>query len=201
MQSRPEDLIEQLSVHAENHPNGKDYYKVRKMTHSQDPVEVTARFIYLNRTCYNGLYRVNRSGQFNVPMGRYKNRLICDKDGIRRASRALQKAATKFQDFDKIEPGERDFIYCDPPYDKTFDRFSPGRFGEEEQHRLRDSVVKWHKLGALVMISYADTPLVRSLYTGDPFRLHSVTALRHINCRIDELRPMEDLIITTYDGA
>ena len=125
VRNRPEDLIEQLSVHAENHPNGKDYYyyKIRKMTHSQDPVEVTARFIYLNRMCYNGLYRVNRSGQFNVPMGRYKNRLICDKDGIRRASWALQKAAIKFQDFDKIEPGERDFIYCDPPYDKTFDRF------------------------------------------------------------------------------
>ena len=202
VRNRPEDLIEQLSVHAENHPNGKDYYyKVRKMTHSPDSVEVTARFIYLNRTCYNGLYRVNRNDQFNVPMGRYKNRLICDKDGIRRASRALQKAAIKFQDFDKIEPGKRDFIYCDPPYDKTFDRFSPGRFGEEEQRRLRDSVVKWHKLGALVMVSNADTPLVRSLYTGDPFRLHGVTALRYINCRVDELRPMEDLIITTYDSA
>ena len=202
IRNKPEELIEQLAAHAEKHPSGSDYYyAVRKMTHSPDAVEVAARFIYLNKTCYNGLYRVNKNGHFNVPIGRYKSPLICDADGIRKANEVLQKASIKLQDFHRVEPGERDFIYCDPPYDATFDQYSSSGFGESEQRRLKDSLLKWHKVGALVMLSNADTPLIRSLYAGEPFRIHEVTAYRQINCKGDERGPTGELIITTYDAA
>ena len=199
---RPEELIEHLSAHAEQHPLDKDYYyRVRKMTHSRDAVEVASRFIYLNKTCYNGLYRVNKNGQFNVPRGTYKNPAICDADGIRKASEVLKKASIKFQDFGQIEPGQGDLVYCDPPYDGTFAGYASEGFGDEEQRRLRDAALKWHHLGASVIISNADTPLIRNLYGAPPFRFHEVSAPRQINSKGDDRGPTTDLLIATYDAT
>ena len=196
----PEELIEHLSVHAEQHAFDKDYYyRIRKMTHSQDAVAVVARFIYLNKTCYNGLYRVNKNGQFNVPRGSYSNPTICDAAEIRKASEVLKKASIKFQDFDRIDPSQGDLVYCDPPYDGTFSGYVSLGFGGEEQRRLRDSALKWHRLGANVIISNADTQLIRTLYGGTPFHLHEVSAPRSINSKGDDRGPIADLLITTYD--
>ena len=198
VQNRPEELIDRLRFHEARHQKNNYYYRVRKMTHSKDPVDVAARFIYLNKTCYNGLYRVNKDGKFNVPRGKYINPLICDEHNIRSASKALGKATVLIGDFAKVEPGEHDFIYCDPPYDGTFASYDAGGFGEKEQTRLRDAALKWCKIGAAVMISNADTPLIRSLYSGSPFTLHRVSAPRPINCNGSGRGPAAELLITTY---
>ena len=191
-------LLVRLKEHEAAHSDKKYYYRVRKAATSPDAVEVAARFIYLNKTCYNGLYRVNKSGLFNVPRGEYKNPTIYDADNLRAVSEVLQKAIVRHGDFGKMDPGPGDFIYCDPPYDGTFAGYDAGGFGEPEQRRLRDAALKWQKLGASVMVSNADTPLIRSLYPETSFTLHQVSAPRTINCKGNGRGPAAELLITTY---
>ena len=191
-------LLPRLQEHKEAHADKKYYYRVRRATASPDAVEVAARFIYLNRTCYNGLYRVNKNGLFNVPRGGYKNPAICDTDNLRVVSEVLQKAILRHGDFGKVEPSPGDFIYCDPPYDGTFARCNARGFGESEQRRLRDTVLKWQGLGAQVMVSNADTPFIRSLYPESSFRVHQVSAPRSINSKGNGRGPVNELLITTY---
>ena len=200
IKKRPEELIEVLARHAELHPTDKNYYyQIRAMAYSHCSVEVAARFIYLNKTCYNGLYRVNKQGKFNVPKGRYANPAICAPEGIRNASEVLQKADIKLGDFDRVEPGSTDFIYCDPPYDGSFAGYTSDGFDDSEQRRLRDACIRWHHLGAMVMVSNADTPLIRTLYGEAPFILHEVSAPRQINTKGDERGDTAELLITTYE--
>ena len=199
VRDRPEELVKYLTAHAEQHSIDTDYfYQVRKTAYSHSAVEVAARCVYLNKTCYNGLYRVNKKGDFNAPKGSHKNPLICDADGIRRASRVLQKAAIRFGDFGTVEPGERDFVYCDPPYDGTFNAYTTRRFNDDDQQRLRDAALRWHTRGASVMISNADTPLIRKLYAAKPFVFYEVTASRSINCHGSDRGQTTELLITTY---
>ena len=198
VRNRLEELIDLLATHDTQHEDSDYYYSVRKVTDSKDAVEVAARFIYLNKTCYNGLYRVNKSGNFNVPRGQYKNPAICDAEGLRNANEVLQKAAIRFGDFAMVAPGAQDFIYCDPPYDGTFTGYDSQGFGEPEQRRLRDTALKWHKIGAAVMISNADTGMIRNLYAGSPFTIHEVSAPRNINCDGKGRGHAAELLITTY---
>ena len=192
-----ENLIAHLECHAEKHSK-EHYYSVRKMTELRDSVEVAARFIYLNKTCYNGLYRVNKAGHFNVPVGRYKDPTVCDAANLRSASQVLQKATVRLADFQKAMPGDGDFLYADPPYDGTFNQYDPDGFGPDQQRRLRDTAIRWHTAGAHVMISNADTPLIRGLYAHAPFVLHEVTAPRTINCKGGEREAVGELLITSY---
>ena len=191
-------LLARLQEHEGSHADTKYYYRVRKTATSPDAVEVAARLIYLNKTCYNGLYRVNKSGLFNVPRGEYKNPAICDTNNLRAVSEALQKAVLKHGDFSKVKPSLGDFIYCDPPYDGTFARYGADGFGEPEQRRLRDTVLKWQRLGAAVMVSNADTPFIRSLYPEPSFTIHQVSAPRDINCKGNGRGPTAGLLITAY---
>lgn len=166
VKEKVEDLIEALRIHAQGHKNDQYYSRVR----SQEPssaLEIAARFIYLNKTCYNGLYRVNKSGKFNVPKGRYKNPDICNTERLRAANQVLQKATIRLGDFEKVvAPGSEDFVYCDPPYDECFTGYQPEGFTPEDQERLRNAVNSWLDLGANVMLSNSDTPLIRKLYRG-----------------------------------
>lgn len=194
----PEPLITLLQQHADSHRKSH-YLRVRKTMDMNTSVELAARFIYLNKTCFNGLYRVNKSGQFNVPMGKYKNPLICDVDNLRAVSEVLKKATVKIGDFAKIYPSGGDFIYADPPYDQTFTGYDADGFDKDDQTRLRDSALRWHRAGANVMLSNADTDLIRSLYGRAPFVLHSVSAPRTINCKAKGRGAVGELLITTYD--
>lgn len=199
VKNKPDALIDCLKHHEGQHHLKGYYHKVRNMHGSPDPVEVAARFIYLNKTCFNGLYRVNKKGEFNVPKGRYVNPVICDSENLSNASQVLQKASITFGDFEaQVEPGSDDFVYCDPPYDGTFNGYDAARFDEAEQKRLRDTVLKWHKQGTSVMISNADTPFIRNLYANAPFHLHEVSAPRNINCKGDGRGAIGELLITTY---
>ena len=179
VRNQPEELIEILNIHAEQHAFIQDnYYQVRDQQPPRGDVETAAKLIYLNRTCYNGLYRVNRKGQFNVPEGGYENPVIHDPETILRASQALQKASITHQDFGNIQPGPNDLVYCDPPYHQTFQQYAQEGFGEDQHQRLRDQALAWRQAGAMVTISNSDTPLVRSLYQAGPFRILEISAPR-----------------------
>ena len=197
VRNHPQELIDLLSHHAERHDK-KYYLNLRKMSQLPTAVEVSARFIYLNKTCYNGLYRVNRQGEFNVPMGSYKNPTICDSASILAASEVLSKATIRIGDFGKISPTLGDFVYADPPYDAAFNGYASNGFSQDEQERLRNSALRWHGLGASVMLSNADTPFIRSIYTQEPFVLHQVSAPRNINSNPNGRDHVGELLITTY---
>lgn len=176
----PESLIEHLERHAERHSRDY-YYAVRDRHDERGPVALAARFIYLNKTAYNGLFRVNRAGKFNVPIGSYEAPLICDAENLRVASIALQKATLSsgsFQD-SSIAPQHGDIVYADPPYDGTFTGYTDGGFGRDEQEALRDRATQWADAGARVVLSNSDTPLIRSLYA--EWTLVEVQAARNIN--------------------
>ena len=182
----PEALIARLRGHERNHADPDYYYRVREAL-PVDRLAAAARFIYLNRTCYNGLWRVNRDGKFNVPRGNYAKPRIVDAAGLRAASAALQCAEIVCGDFAAAAPtdddplvapgrdfgyapGDGDLVYADPPYDGTFTSYSAGGFGDADQERLRNSAVAWAEAGARVIVSNSDTPLTRRLYEGPRFR-------------------------------
>ena len=196
IETNPDKLIDELVVHSKKH-NKPHYLSVRKNGHGDaDPVRLAARFIYMNRTCYNGLYRVNNQGKFNVPMGSYKKPKICDEDNIRATSEVLKKATIKFQSFEDIEPGENDLVYCDPPYHETFDGYTDRGFDENHHRTLREACVRWRNDGAYVIVSNNDTSLIRSLYKN--FRLIKVQGARNISCKGDEREKASELLILGY---
>ncbi len=190
-----EALIEKLEYHKRLHSH-RHYIAVRKRIKIDDPVERAARFIYLNKTCYNGLYRVNKSGVFNVPMEKYKNPSIVDADNLRAASESLAKAMLRWQSFEEIEPKAGDLVYCDPPYDETYDQYTPGRFNGAGQQLLADCANAWSKAGVLVVISNSDTPFIRNLYNAPHWKIHVASAANMINCKASGRGGRRETIIT-----
>ena len=195
-------LIERLGAHEAAHrrrtgkkyKDGKSYYNRVRDTEPTDAVEVAARFIYLNKTCFNGLYRVNKSGCFNVPEGRYTNPDICNVDRLRRASKALAHAHIRLGDFERVvQPSAGDFIYCDPPYDGTFTGYQANGFDGNTQRRLRDVSDGWAECGASVLLSNADTPAMRQLYA--TYAIEQVEAPRNINSNVNGRCNAPELLI------
>ena len=198
VQNETEKLIEKLSAHAEKHALKNGYYIKTRRQIPKSRIDTAARFLYLNKTCFNGLYRVNKSGLFNVPEGSYKKPNICDPDNLRSASAVLQKADLKFGQFDKsIHAQQGDFIYCDPPYDDTFTGYQPDGFDKGDQTRLKEKVDAWTKLGANVMLSNSDTPFIRDLYKG--YSIIQVTAPRNISCKGDKREKAAEVLIVNYE--
>ncbi len=166
VRDRVGELIDALRVHERGHRNDGYYLRVRAQEPT-DALDIAARFIYLNKTCFNGLYRVNKVGRFNVPKGRYKNPGICNEANLHAASMVLAKATIRLGDFDRVvNPDAGDFIYCDSPYDGCFTGYQAGGFTDDDQERLRNAANEWRKVGADVMLSNADTKLIRRLYRG-----------------------------------
>lgn len=169
----PHQLIEALKLHKEAH--SKDYYyevRARRLGPDSSVVDRAARLIYLNKTCYNGLYRVNRHGQFNVPIGRYTNPTIVDEGAILRASEALAGAdlfSMDFEPFLEAEVRQGDFVYLDPPYValggySDFNRYSPTQFRADDQERLRDTFERLLDMGAFPVLSNSLTEQTLELY-------------------------------------
>lgn len=166
-----DELIESLQKHIYD----KEYYlrvRAKKLEDLSD-VEIASRFIFLNRTGFNGLYRVNKSGQFNVPFGRYNNPVICDEDNLRRVSDVLQDVTITHRDYKDILKTAKsgDFIYLDPPYypinaTSSFTSYTAEGFLEKEQTELRNTFVMLHEKGCFVMLSNSDTPFINELYSG-----------------------------------
>ncbi len=195
----PDALIAKLEEHARK-SSEDHFYKVRAQQALGDPIEIAARFIYLNKTCFNGLYRVNKAGEFNVPWGRYSNPDVVTRENILACSTALQKARIEYRDFDTIQPQEGDFVYCDPPYHlaTSTTKYTKVDFSEKDQERLRDFALKLHRRGVNVMLSNSDTPFIRGLYAGSTWRLAEVQAPRMINCKPEGRGNVGELLITNY---
>ena len=199
------DHVEELIQSLRKHRNEAGYYyQVRAQDpKTLSPVERASRFIFLNKTCYNGLYRVNRKGRFNVPFGRYKNPKILDEENLRSASIALRSAHLEVKDFEEaLTIAERgDFIYLDPPYHplsatSSFTSYTSSGFGEDQQRRLASVYRDLDQRGALLMLSNSDTPLIRELY--HDFRIIELQANRAINSRGDRRGPVTELLTLNY---
>lgn len=194
----PEALIERLKVHRKDHAEEGYYYQVRDQYNASrddagDKLASVARFLYLNKTCYNGLYRVNSRGGFNVPKGQYKNPAIFSRANILAVGEALKNATLRKQDFQEIDPGPGDFIYCDPPYDDTFNGYAVGGFGEKGQRRLKAYMDRWRERGCYVLLSNSNTPLIRALYAD--YRIEEVTAPRAINSKANGRGMTTELLV------
>jgi DNA adenine methylase len=196
----PQALIKLLNIHKDNH-NEEYYYQIRAMQDLQDPIKNSARFIYLMKTCFNGLYRVNKENEFNTPIGSYKNPNICDKTNILAVNKALQYADIKYQDFTKISPNKGDFVYFDPPYHPTtedsFTKYLSGGFTETDQTRLKDFALELTNAGVNVMISNSDAEFIVDIYKKN-FNIAKVSAPRVVNCKADKRQPVFETLITNY---
>jgi DNA adenine methylase len=202
VKSRPHDLIAKLEEHAQ-HDSVEYYYNIRKQNNLQEPVEKAARFIYLNKTCYNGLYRVNNKGEFNVPRGQLgRGAYYVQRAAILASSKALQKATIQTHDFDKITPKALDFVYFDPPYHpaitNAFTKYTKNSFSEKDQERLRDFALKLSKNGVYIMLSNSDTPYIHSLYNSSIWKINKVQAPRMVNCKKGGRGAVNELVITNY---
>ena len=200
----PHDVIEVLGCHRYE----KDYYyKVRKLDPSKmAPAELAARMIFLNKTGFNGLYRVNRSGGFNVPFGRYSNPQICDKDNILAVSSAFRNARIVHSPFEKVAESavSGDFVYFDPPYvpvsdTANFVSYAKDGFGVDDQKRLVQVFRDLANRGVFVMLSNSDTAWVREQYR--EFRQIEVKANRMVNSNRDRRGPVGELIVLSYDSG
>jgi len=197
----PQKLIARLNEHAAKH-NEAYYYTMRSQHYADDPIELAARFIYLNKTCYNGLFRANKKGEFNVPVGRYENPPILDEENLLLCHEALQRAVIEYKDFAEIAPKANDFVYFDPPYHPTdensFTKYSKSGFTEHDQARLKDFALALHKKGVKVMISNSDTKFIRDLYKSRAFNIESVSAPRLVNCKAEGRKAAEEVLIRNY---
>ena len=182
------------------------YYHVRhRYNHGQrlSRAERAAMFVYLNKTCFNGLHRVNRRGEFNVPAGRYQNPRILDEGLLRAASAELQRAELRCASFEGLlawaKPG--DFVYFDPPYEPVsqtanFTAYAQQGFGREDQTRLRDVYAELDRRRCKLMLSNSDVPFIRDLYR--KFRIDLVAAPRAINCDATRRGLVSEVVVRNY---
>lgn len=187
----PLELMRRLDAHlARYRVEGDRYYYLVRSWHHLDPADVVeraARMIFLNKTCFNGLWRVNARGEFNVPVGDYKNPTLYDRANVLAASHALRHAHLAVQDFRETmaEARRGDFVYLDPPYypvstTASFTAYTKEDFGPEEQRELAALFSDAARRGVRLMLSNSDTPFIRELYRDFP--IHTVRARRAINC-------------------
>lgn len=189
----------------QQHRHHRDYYyRIRALwPENLSLPDRAARIIYLNKTCYNGLYRENRSGQFNVPFGKYKNPTICDTPNLRAASVVLHDVDISCRHFSSVlgiaQPD--DFVYFDPPYHplsttSNFTAYAKDGFGESEQVRLQEVFRELTKGGVKVMLSNSDTPFIHELYAD--YRIYKVYATRAINSKAEARGKVSEVIVCNY---
>jgi DNA adenine methylase len=197
-------VVRRLAIHRRYHDK-KHYYAVRDRWNDADvswsPVDRAAAFIYLNKTCFNGLWRVNRAGGFNVPMGRYDDPPICVPDALAAAGRALARADLRCGDYRAAvaDAVAGDFVYFDPPYvpvttTANFTSYTAGDFDLADQRALADLARELVLRGCKVMLSNSDTPTVRTLYRG--MRIDRVACPRAINSNASRRGDVDEVIAT-----
>lgn len=197
VRDHPSKLIEKLKFH-ERYDSKSHFQLIRSMHHViDDPISRAARFFYLNHTCFNGLYRENKKGEFNNSYGNRKFKLDINK--IYNCSAILQATEIKQKDFEKIKPKRNDFVYFDPPYHKensnSFTRYTKSDFTVNDHLRLKKLADKLNRKGVKWMLSNSDSAFIRELYS--EYRIHKTLATRHINPKSKNKKKSE-LIITNY---
>lgn len=210
VKNNPEELISTLNMHR----NEEEYfYEVRAQ--DRDPnvwinltdIDKAARLIYLNRTCFNGLYRVNNAGEFNAPFGHYKKPRIVDPVTINAVSRFFQENDITILEGDfqasVTTAKSGDFVYFDPPYDPVsssanFTGYAKGGFDRDEQKRLRDTAKHLADNGVNVLLSNSSTDFIREIYSDPVFRIVNVKARRAVNSVGADRGEVDEVLIRTY---
>jgi DNA adenine methylase len=199
------DLIDALEIHECNyyrHPE-QYYYYIRDVYRPANNIENACRFLFLNKTCYNGLYRVNKSGSFNVPHGTYKNPVICNRKKLHNFSDILKRTDADiicdyYQNMTQ-RCGRGDFVYLDPPYfplSKTcyFKDYTKDEFGYMEQKILANEFKRLSSIGCAVLLSNSKSPFITELYKG--FNIMTLSTSRPINCNASNRLRHQELLIT-----
>jgi DNA adenine methylase len=195
------DLVDALEAHAPHAADPDYFYALRGLELAGlDPVRRAARLVFLNRTCFNGLYRVNRAGRFNVPFGRYKNPRVLHADQLRASSRALQGVRLVVGDFTATLRAARrgGAAYLDPPYvprsaTSTFTAYAQDRFTDDDHRRLLEAFLRLQRRGVPVLLSNSDCRFTRALYRG--LRVKAVRAGRSINAVAARRGPVSELLV------
>lgn len=197
--------VEKIIAILSSYENTKErFYAVRAIDWKEmDQLEAAARTIYLNKTCFNGLYRVNKKGMFNTPYANNKRKQFCDEAEIRKAALLLKNAEIICDDFHTVlmkTAEEGDFVFLDPPYVPVskysdFKRYTKEQFGEEDQRKLSQDVEYLYNKGCNVMLTNSNHPLVHELYKR--FKIEVFQTKRMIN-KVGNNRTGEDVIVTTY---
>lgn len=222
IQTQPESLIERLTEIQQEYLALDDehrqvyFYQKREAfnSHYFNDVENTAMFIFLNRTCFNGLYRENSKGKFNVPFGRYSNPTICDAETIRSDSELLQRVEIMHGDYTQVERyinGRNTFMYFDPPYrplnaTSSFNSYVKEPFNDNEQIRLAEFFARMSDAGCMVLLSNSDCSaknpedrFFENLYGA--FHIQHVWAKRGINANANKRGWLTELLIHNYDNV
>ena len=202
-------FYELCKIHEQNHSE-EYYYKIRDLDRNKTAYakmtmpEKAARCLYLNKACFNGLYRVSSKGFFNVPSAKRERVKCFDEENILALHNYFNKRKPVLlcKDFAEAVKTAKagDFVYFDPPYDvvgeQSFTSYTTGGFGKKEQERLRDIIKELTQKGVLVMASNANTPFIQSIYQG--FNINVIKARRNINSKGDGRGKVEEVIITNY---
>lgn len=204
VRDRVDEVAAHLAEHASDH-DAEHYYRVRDRYNraSEDGPARAAMFIYLNKTCFNGLHRVNKKGQFNVPAGRYTNPRILDEEGLRAASAQLAGADIRCQGFETLLASARpgDFVYFDPPYEPVsrtanFTSYAQDGFSQDDQARLAQVFAELTRRGCRCMLSNSDVPFIRELYR--EFRVDTVAAPRAVSCDAKGRGLVSEVVVRNY---
>lgn len=203
------DEVDELICDLQKHDISKEYFmeirNVDRMEEYQNwsDVQKASRFIYLNRTCFNGMYRVNSKGEFNVPFGHYKNPRILDENNLINCSNLLQRTEIKHADFSEIlkKVKKGDFVYFDPPYvplseTSSFTSYTKDGFDMDMQFKLRDICDELDTIGVKFLLSNSDTKLVNELY--ENYNIKKVFASRQINANADGRGKITEVLVRNY---
>jgi DNA adenine methylase len=198
VQQDVDQVIKLLRKHQKQH--SKEFFLSMREKSPLSLAGKAARLIYLNKTCFNGLYRVNSRGIFNVPFGRYQNPGLFNEAWLRRAASQLEGARIESRDFRllAVQAKKGDFVYFDPPYHPRsstayFTSYTRDSFGEADQRELAELYRMLDKKGCYLMLSNSDTPLIRELYA--KFDIREVSARRNINSKADRRGPVGELVV------
>lgn len=209
IKNNPEELIEDLR----KHENTSEYfYEIRDLDRQPEYQELTdiekaSRIIYLNKTCFNGLFRVNSQGQFNVPFGRYKNPQIVNEAVIKAVHNYMSNNEVLItnQDFSEVVMNAKkgDFVYFDPPYDpvsdtSSFTGYTLDGFTKDDQRRLKYLFVELDKKGVNVMLSNSSTEFIRELYDG--YNIETISANRNINSKASGRVKIDEVLVMNYES-
>ncbi|MBI4393331.1 MAG: DNA adenine methylase [Euryarchaeota archaeon] len=197
-------IVAELRAHEQNH-NRDYFYATRRLSpRGLSEIQRAARLIYLNKTCFNGLYRVNSKGEFNVPLGSYKNPKILDQENLLLASKLLRTSKLAHGDFEGVlnSAKAKDFIYFDPPYDplsetSNFTAYTKNSFGRREQSRLADVFSELDSRGCHLLLSNSDTPFIRDLYKA--FITKPVRCPRFINSKGTGRGNVDEIVVTNLE--
>ncbi len=208
IRDKPDELIYSLKNHAKRYQkDSKSYYYSIRESNPRSAIEKTSRLLFLNRTCFNGLYRVNSKGKFNVPLGRYTNPNIVNEENIRSVSQVLQsrKVSIKCLDFETVldDAKKDDLVYFDPPYQPVsstanFTSYTHKSFTYDDLKRLAKLCLKLDSKGCKVMLSNSNSQDVVEMFPEKQWRLKKIKANRSINSNSKKRTGHFELLIKNY---